>query len=86
MGNDIKLKNRQKCPLCGSESNKNSILYFESWELVECSECSFVFMPVVPVYEMMKEEFAWEKNFAPSKDIKIVKKDQKINKKFNKKK
>ena len=74
MGNDIKLKNRQKCPLCGSESNKNSILYFESWELVECSECSFVFMPVVPVYEMMKEEFAWEKNFAPSKDIRMSKK------------
>ena len=43
----------------------------EKWELVECSECSFVYMPEVPVYEMMKEEFAWEKNFSPSKDIKL---------------
>ena len=74
MSNDIKIKKRKNCPLCNTEKSEISILIHESWELVECSECSFVYMPEVPVYEMMKEEFAWEKNFSPSKDIKLSKK------------
>ena len=74
MGNDIKIKKRKNCPLCNVENSEISVLMHENWELAECSQCSFVYMPVVPVYEMMKEEFAWEKNFIPTRDIKLSKK------------
>ncbi|MFL2816161.1 MAG: class I SAM-dependent methyltransferase [Alphaproteobacteria bacterium] len=74
MSNHIKIKKRKNCPLCNAENSEISVLVYENWELAECSQCSFVYMPVVPVYEMMKEEFAWEKNFIPSKDIKLSKK------------
>ena len=74
MSNNIKIKKRKNCPLCNAENSEIRVLLHENWELAECSQCSFVYMPVVPVYEMMKEEFAWEKNFIPSKDIKLSKK------------
>ena len=74
MNNDIKIKSRKKCPLCDVENIGTRVIRHESWELIECSECSFVYMPEVPVYEMMKEEFAWEKNFVSSDDIKLSKK------------
>ena len=74
MSNEIKIKKRKNCPLCNAKNSEISILMHENWELVKCSDCSFVYMPEVPVYEMMKEEFAWEKNFSPSKEIKLSKK------------
>ena len=74
MSNDIKIKKRKNCPLCYAKDSEIRILKHEKWELVKCSECTFVYMPEVPVYEMLKEEFAWEKNFSPSKEIKLSKK------------
>ena len=74
MSNEVKIKKRKNCPLCNAKNSQISILKFESWELVKCSECSFVYMPEVPVYEMLKEELAWEKNFSPAKEIKLSKK------------
>ena len=73
MSNDIKIKKRKNCPLCNAENSEINILMHDNWELVECSECSFVYMPEVPLYEMMKEEFALERNFCPSKGIKLSK-------------
>lgn len=29
--------------------------------MVECAQCRFVYLPCVPVYERLSEEFAWEK-------------------------
>ena len=75
MNNGIALKDRNNCPLCGLEEEQNSkILASDQWYLIKCSECSFVYMPVVPVYERMKEELAWEKNFSKTKNIKVSKK------------
>ena len=44
MSNDIKIKKRKNCPLCNAENSEISILMHDNWELVECSECSFVYM------------------------------------------
>ncbi|MBJ65865.1 MAG: hypothetical protein CML97_05165 [Rhodobiaceae bacterium] len=75
MNNEVSTKNRDNCPLCShSDKKKTNILTFDHWELVKCKFCSFVYMPVVPIYERMKEEFAWEKNFEETKNIKVSKK------------
>ena len=75
MNNEVNTKNRDNCPLCAhSDKKKSKILTFDHWELVKCKHCSFVYMPIVPIYERMKEEFAWEKNFDEIKDVKLSKK------------
>ena len=73
MENNIEIKKRS-CPLC-KESKYNYELFYNSepWKLVQC-ECSFVYMPEVPVYERMKNEFSWERNFEEEKKISFKKK------------
>ena len=62
MENNIEIKKRS-CPLC-KESKYNYELFYNSepWKLVQC-ECSFVYMPEVPVYERMKNEIFLGKKF-----------------------
>lgn len=75
MNNKASTRNRDYCPLCNNYDEKKSRIFTsDHWELVKCLHCSFVYMPVVPIYERMKEEFAWEKNFGESQNIKISKK------------
>jgi SAM-dependent methyltransferase len=72
MSDSQKIKKRT-CPLC-NKSNNNNYLYYESnpWKLVQC-ECSFVYMPEVPVFERMKNEFSWERNFNKNETVSIKK-------------
>tara|TARA_Y100000389_G_scaffold193816_1_gene223028 strand:+ start:3082 stop:3873 length:792 start_codon:yes stop_codon:yes gene_type:complete len=63
MVNNSKIKKRS-CPLCNKSFNNNILSYKSNpWKLTKC-ECSFVYMPEVPVYERMKKEFSWERNFS----------------------
>ena len=56
MNNEVSTKNRDNCPLCAhSDKKKSKIITFDHWELVKCKHCSFVYMPIVPIYERMKE-------------------------------
>lgn len=73
MENKIKTKKRF-CPLC-KESNYNRELFYNSkpWKLVQC-QCSFIYMPEVPIYERMKNEFSWERNFEEEESISLKKK------------
>ena len=73
MENKIKIKKRS-CPLC-KETNYNNELYYNSkpWRLVQC-KCSFVYMPEVPIYERMRNEFSWERNFEEEEKISLRKK------------
>lgn len=62
MTENSKIKKRL-CPLCSKSINNNNLNYYSKpWTLVKC-DCSFVYMPEVPVYERMKKEFSWERNF-----------------------
>ena len=75
MGKEIKSKNRINCPLCKNlNDSPKEILTSNEWCLVKCPECLFVYMPNVPIYERMKEELAWERNFSSEKKVKLSKK------------
>ncbi len=75
MDKEIKLKNRINCPLCKNINDlTKKILTHNEWSLIQCSECFFVYMPNVPIYERMKEELAWERNFPSEKKLKLPKK------------
>ena len=68
MMNNSKIKKRF-CPLCSKSLNNNTLRYeSKPWKLVKC-ECSFVYMPEVPIYERMKKEFSWERNFSDEEVI-----------------
>ena len=75
MSEEIKLKNRINCPLCKNlNDSPKEILTINEWCLVQCQECLFIYMPTVPIYERMKEELAWERNFSSEKKIRFTKK------------
>ena len=80
MNKEINLKERTHCPSCHEERlNTNKVLHTkEEWSLIQCEQCSFVYMPIVPAYEMMKKEFSWERNFNSSKKVSILKKNRRF--------
>lgn len=51
------------CPFCGQD-NKDAIptdFGNKDWPIKACVTCGFVYLEVVPVYERLSEELAWEK-------------------------
>ena len=73
MENNIEIKKRL-CSLCKEPKYSNELFYnSEPWKLVQC-QCSFVYMPEVPIYERMKNEFSWERNFEKEEKVSLKKK------------
>ncbi len=72
MGDALKTVSRA-CPLCNTPSEKAGHLHYgsEEWPMVECPSCTFVYLPRVPVYERLSEEFAWEKTSEAEREVKI---------------
>ena len=70
---DISKIKKRLCPLCTKPINNNDLKYYSKpWKLVQC-DCSFVYMPEVPIYERMKNEFSWERNFSEKNEISVKK-------------
>ena len=80
MNKEINFKERTNCPSChGERLNTNKVLHAkEEWSLIQCEQCSFVYMPIVPAYERMKKEFSWERNFKSSEKVSILKKNRRF--------
>tara|TARA_B100000953_G_scaffold115968_1_gene95423 strand:+ start:359 stop:1159 length:801 start_codon:yes stop_codon:yes gene_type:complete len=80
MSKEINLKERTNCPSCHVERlNTNKVLHAkEEWSLIQCEQCSFVYMPIVPAYEMMKKDFSWERNFNSSEKVSMLKKNRRF--------
>jgi SAM-dependent methyltransferase len=51
------------CEVCGSADHVPLRRYTVSqWPVVQCSACGFVFLVQVPAYELLVDEYAWEKS------------------------
>lgn len=51
------------CPQCrGGGFAKMEAYSKDGWPVGECTGCGFVYLRIVPVYERIAEEFAWEKS------------------------
>jgi hypothetical protein len=63
---------QRSCPLCGSPADKALRLPYGSpeWPMVECHQCTFVYLSLAPVYERLSEEFAWEKTSQAEREVK----------------
>jgi SAM-dependent methyltransferase len=56
------------CEVCGSNAATGLPHYTTSpWPVVECDSCSFVFLGVVPSYDDLSIDLAWEKTSAAEK-------------------
>lgn len=52
----------RECPQCGAHGFSRIDAYStEVWPVGDCSECEFVYLRRVPVYDRVVDEFAWEK-------------------------
>ncbi|MGH9688302.1 MAG: class I SAM-dependent methyltransferase [Candidatus Acidiferrales bacterium] len=53
----------RSCPLCGSTGNRQSLLRRDPWEIVECAECSMVFIGAEIPYRVQAVEHDWEEEW-----------------------
>lgn len=52
------------CPACGEGGAADLPGYsLDSWRVVRCAACDFVYLRNAPVYDRLKSELAWEKTF-----------------------
>jgi len=60
-GNDAPA--HRTCPLCGSDNAQRPASRWSrgEWIIKECGDCAFPYLENAPVYERLKDEFAWEK-------------------------
>jgi len=56
----------RSCEICGSSSN-HLLGTFAHWPLVQCHQCSFVYLQQVPTYEALASDYPWEVTFAAEK-------------------
>lgn len=58
------------CPLCGRDNRSGSSLAFSvpEWPVKQCPDCDLVYIEYAPVYEELKEDFAWEKTSAEEQE------------------
>jgi SAM-dependent methyltransferase len=57
------------CEVCGSDAATALSHYTNSpWPLVQCDDCSFVFLSAVPTYEQLSTDLAWEKSRVAEKE------------------
>ncbi len=63
---------QRDCPLCASSVHTAKKLPYGNhlWQVVQCQHCQFVYLPKIPVYERLSEEFAWEKTSEQERFIK----------------
>lgn len=56
------------CPACGGSAAKALPKFSrDGWRVVACEACDFVYLRNAPDYELLVEEFAWEKTYAAEK-------------------
>ena len=53
------------CPICSTDNAEKEAHKHSSppWNLKACSNCNFLYLEEVPVYESFSEDFAWEKQY-----------------------
>jgi 2-polyprenyl-3-methyl-5-hydroxy-6-metoxy-1,4-benzoquinol methylase len=51
------------CPLCSSSGDRKLLLRRDPWEIVECSDCSMVFIGREIPYEVQAREHDWEEEW-----------------------
>ncbi len=65
VGNDDGARQIERvCPHCGGDGFSPMSEYSkDDWHVGSCSDCNFVFLQNVPIYDRMIDEFAWEKTW-----------------------
>ena len=78
----VKIESRN-CPLCDEYYNDTYKLGYvtNSFPVIKCPRCSFVYLNKSPLYEELKENIAWEKSYY--KEIKSRSKSRPINHKLS---
>lgn len=61
---DLQIQERL-CPACGTDNAGATPLDYslDVWHVLQCRDCDFVYIDKAPVYEELKLNIAWEKNF-----------------------
>ena len=61
MKNIIKPRN---CPACGyTDSKELSVYCFKEWKIVQCSQCSMVYLQNPASYEELEVDYSWDTTF-----------------------
>lgn len=57
----------RSCPLCDAE-DATSLRMIDSWHLVACKACDFVYLQNPPAYEALSETFSWDKQIEKARE------------------
>lgn len=66
--NDKATVAERDCPGCAASAAKALPQFSrDGWRIVACSDCDFVYLKNAPDYELLVEEYAWEKTYSAEK-------------------
>jgi SAM-dependent methyltransferase len=62
----VDLHSFRACPVCGADNRSQPVLAASQppWHLKSCAGCGLVYLENPPAYELLEQEFAWEKTWA----------------------
>lgn len=74
----------RNCPLCNADSRETTLLSHgnSEWPMVQCRNCSFVYLSHAPRYEELSTERAWEKTSIAEDERRLA--DRPVSKRLSK--